>query len=273
MDDTVGLREAAELLGVHYMTAYRYVRLGQLPARKEGAEWRVARADLEAMRGGAEKERSARSAAPWSERLESRLLAGDQAGAWAVVEGAMVAGTEPARIYTELIGPALRRIGRRWANGEVSVADEHLASGVAGRLIGRLGPRFARPGRGRGVVLLALPPGDRHGFGLEMLADILAGAGFEPVNLGADVPLADLAERVARADRLVAVCIGAVVGDNDRNLGRAVATARRAAGPDVPILVGGPAVAGEAEAIALGADGWAADGLAAVQVVEESLSV
>ena len=32
------LHEAAELLGVHYMTAYRYVRLGVLPAVKVGAK-------------------------------------------------------------------------------------------------------------------------------------------------------------------------------------------------------------------------------------------
>ncbi|MCU1344909.1 MAG: hypothetical protein JWL70_1175, partial [Acidimicrobiia bacterium] len=29
------LHEAADALGVHYMTVYRYVRLGLLPARKE----------------------------------------------------------------------------------------------------------------------------------------------------------------------------------------------------------------------------------------------
>ena len=41
------LHEAAALLGVHYMTAYRYVRLGLLPAAKSGGSWRVTAADLE----------------------------------------------------------------------------------------------------------------------------------------------------------------------------------------------------------------------------------
>ena len=40
MSDTTGddltLHEAADVLGVHYMTAYRYVRLGLLPAAKAG---------------------------------------------------------------------------------------------------------------------------------------------------------------------------------------------------------------------------------------------
>ena len=35
-EQTLTLAEAANHLGVHYMTAYRYVRTGQLPARKAG---------------------------------------------------------------------------------------------------------------------------------------------------------------------------------------------------------------------------------------------
>ena len=38
--------EAADLLGVHYMTIYRRVRLGILPARKIGGTWMVDPADL-----------------------------------------------------------------------------------------------------------------------------------------------------------------------------------------------------------------------------------
>ena len=44
-DNVVGLREAAASLGVHYMTAYRYVRTGQLPAphARPGQETALAR--------------------------------------------------------------------------------------------------------------------------------------------------------------------------------------------------------------------------------------
>ena len=47
--ETLSLHEAAAELGVHYMTAYRYVRLGMLPAHREGRSWRVLRTDLEAL--------------------------------------------------------------------------------------------------------------------------------------------------------------------------------------------------------------------------------
>ena len=84
-DDFLTLQDAADTLGVHYMTAYRYVRHGLLPARKVGGTWRVTVADLEAFRSGtpgaASDEsgsgESRRRKAPWAERLEARLLAGE----------------------------------------------------------------------------------------------------------------------------------------------------------------------------------------------------
>ncbi|HLU43332.1 MAG TPA: helix-turn-helix domain-containing protein, partial [Microthrixaceae bacterium] len=50
-DETLNLKQVAQRLGVHYMTAYRYVRTGRLPARREGNVWLVEGADLAAFAG------------------------------------------------------------------------------------------------------------------------------------------------------------------------------------------------------------------------------
>ncbi len=92
--DRVGLREAAERLGVHYMTVYHYVRTGRLPAEREGATWLVERADLEAL--AAPSAPPAR--APRPGRLAERMVRGDEAGAWAIVEGAMASGMTPVAV-------------------------------------------------------------------------------------------------------------------------------------------------------------------------------
>ena len=47
-DDDLTVQQVADLLGVHYMTAYRYVRTGSLAARRVGTEWRVRRSDVDA---------------------------------------------------------------------------------------------------------------------------------------------------------------------------------------------------------------------------------
>jgi excisionase family DNA binding protein len=61
---TLGLKECAQRLGVHYMTVYRYVRTGMLPATKIGFEWRIAADDLEAFAAGADSSEARRRPAP-----------------------------------------------------------------------------------------------------------------------------------------------------------------------------------------------------------------
>ena len=41
----------------------------------------------------------------------------------------------------------MESIGARWAAGELGVADEHRATVVVQRLLGRLGPQLNRRGR------------------------------------------------------------------------------------------------------------------------------
>ena len=177
------LQEAADRLGVHYMTVYRYVRLGVLAAEKTGGTWRIAPEVLEAFIeqrnagcdpvAGAARQGGRR--APWAERLEHRLIAGDAPGVWSVVEAAQAAGADIEDVYLDIVAPAMVSIGRRWEAGEIDVAVEHRASVIAGQLVGRLGHRFLRRGRSRGTVVLSAPAGERHGLPLALLADLLRG--------------------------------------------------------------------------------------------------
>lgn len=268
MPDTAGtmsLNDAAEALGVHYMTVYRYVRLGRLPAVKHGTQWHIRRADLDAFRDGLPEEAAPGAPAPWDDRLRARLLAADQAGAWAVVEAALAAGHTPTDIYTELLGPALREIGAMWQRGEIGEGDEHIATAVATRLVGRLGPRFTKRGQARATVIAATPPGERHVLGLEMMADIVRGAGYEVISLGADVPVRSLVLAVEKADRLRAVCLSVVVEQAVEAAAMAIDAVREVS--DVPVLVGGPAL-DEELATQIGADAYAPDGPSSVEMID-----
>ena len=126
-DETYGLREAAELLGVHYMTVYRYIRTGRLPAHQAGSQWQVSAADLKRfgrttkVTGGRGKRFRLNSDA--AERLVARLLVSDENGSWAIVEEALAGGAAPRNVYVDLFGPALRMIGDLWARGAITVAD------------------------------------------------------------------------------------------------------------------------------------------------------
>ena len=196
------------------------------------------------------------------------MVAGDEAGAWAVIEDALTAGATPAEVHLTLLIPCLASIGSRWESGDLSIAEEHRATGVAQRLVGRLGPRFARRGRKRGAVVLGAVAGELHALPNAMLADLTRGIGFEVIDLGANTPPESFVEIAQATPRLFAVVLGATTPGREGELARAVG-ALRDAGIHAPILVGGALVRDEKHARALGADGWTGpDGATAVDAIE-----
>lgn len=268
-DSVLTLHEAAERLGVHYMTAYRYVRLGQLDAVKVGGTWQVMSTALDAFREQRNVAQPARlRSVPWSDRLESRLLAGDAAGSWGVIESALAGGASVGDIYVEVLAPALHSIGDRWAAGEIDIAIEHRASGITSRLIGRLGSRCVRRGRSRGALLLGSPAGERHSLVVAMLADLLRLEGWDVSDLGADTPASSFVLTAQSLDDLVAVGISIT---NPDSIPAASETCGllRAAEVSVPVLVGGQAVEGDVHARSIGADGYAADAASMVRLLDE----
>jgi excisionase family DNA binding protein len=256
-DPAITINEAAQRLGVHYMTVYRYIRLGMLPARKEGSGWRIDPADLKRLDTSPSVPARKRSA-PWHTRLQARMLAGDEAGSWGVAEAAIRSGMEPRDFYCDVLTPVLHAIGELWQNGDIGVEDEHLASNVASAMIGRLGPRFASRGRTKGTVVIAMPAGERHDLGLAMLGDILRSDGYRVLNLGADTPASALVAAVRDLADVSAIALSVVNSESLATAANSIVAVRDSIGA-VPVLAGGAAVPDEQSAHRLGADGWAGD--------------
>ncbi len=256
-DDTLTLQAAADELGVHYMTAYRYVRLGLLDASKRGGTWNVQQSAIDAFRAGSDRSPVVSGEnAPWAERLESRLVDGDAAGAWGVIDKALSSGMALDAIYIELLTPAMISIGQRWNAGELDIAIEHRASGIAMRIIGQIGPRFARRGRSRGVVIVASPPGEHHALPLAMLSDLLRLKGWEVADLGVNLPAASLMYLLGDTPDAVAVGLSASSEQSLEAVGE-MCHAVRSERPNLLVIVGGGAIRDRAHALRLGADEWA----------------
>jgi len=266
--EDLSLHEVADELGVHYMTAYRYVRLGMLPARREGRSWRIRSADLEAF-AAAERPRTPRGEADWDDRFFGRLLAADEAGAWGVVEAALASGMSVGDAYLQLLIPALRRVGDEWIAGEIDVATEHAASRVASRIIGRLGPRLARRGLRRGTVVLGSTATELHSLPLAIVTDLFRAANFEAVDLGVFLPPEAFADVVVKTDGVVAIGISVTTPDQDEQVAQTLAALRTVT--TSPIILGGAGV-DEVTADRLGADGWARSANDAIALVETLLA-
>ena len=139
------------------------------------------------------------------------VLAGDEVGAELAVRDAIDARLSTAQIDDEIIAPALWLVGRLWARGEISVADEHLATEISLRVLAlqREVARTVKDRSGR-TALLAAPAGEQHTVALQMIANLLRDAGYTVLMLGPDVPPGALAESAARHEPEI-VCLTATM--------------------------------------------------------------
>ena len=238
--ELITLTDAAEQLGVHYMTAYRYVRTGRMYAVKRGGKWWVEQEAIDSAREDVGVRRT--SGEPREmlvEPFETRLLAGDVGGCWDLVTDALRGGAAPSEVHYRLLHPALVRIGERWAEGEITIAAEHRATSTANRIVGQLGPLFRHPGRRRGTVVIGAVSGDPHALPSAMLTDLLTDRRLDVVDLGANTPTVSFIETAKEADDLVGIGVCVVL---EALADQAVEQIReiREALPSTLLIVGGP---------------------------------
>ena len=103
----------------------------------------------------------------------------------------------------DVLMPVLSDLGVRWARGEVSIGQEHFASNLVRSRLAALATGW---GGGQGKkALLACPPGERHDIALLSFGLVLRRAGWQVTYLGADSPMADVEQAVARVEPDVVV--------------------------------------------------------------------
>jgi MerR family transcriptional regulator, light-induced transcriptional regulator len=235
------LREAAESLGVHYQTAYGWVRQGVLPARKLGRGYEIDDSDVGALaarrRLGREPARSihVRDWAAQAQGLYTVITAGEEAQARHRL-GRLAAGVPLISLCEHVIAPALRQLGDNWEAGRVSIAQEHRASAICERLIAT----HAHPpaGRPRGTAVVATPPGERHSLPSLMAAACLREDRWLVHHLASDLPVEEVT-RLAGEVGAGLVVLSSARSETARQAQQA-AKAITAARPQLNVLVGRP---------------------------------
>ena len=260
----LNLKQVARVLDLHYMTVYRYVRQGRLPAHRSGPVWLVHQADLDAFRAVVAPDPG--GSVDWAERLHRPLVAGDEAGAWRVLDDALAAGHTPQWCHVDLIGGAAARIGCEVAAGRRDLVEEHIALTTATRLVAQLGGRFRHRGRTRGTVVMGSPPGEHHGLALAIVANCVRLAGYAVIELGTDVPADAFLGAVTHLDDPLAVGLGVTTADRLPSA-MAVIESLRLVHPDLPVVLGGQGVRNDEVADLLGATTFAPDAEAVVATI------
>lgn len=117
------------------------------------------------------------------------LRAGDRRRALDVSHLALVTGTTLHNLYLRVFQPAMYEIGRLWEAGQLSAAEEHMATAITRTVMAQLHPFPPTPPLAGRTLVATCPPGEQHDLGLRMVADFFEMAGWSVAYLGADVPI------------------------------------------------------------------------------------
>lgn len=238
-NERIDLQSAADEIGVHYQTAYRWVRSGRLPAVTVDGKYQIERRDLDAL----VRDRLAphRPAAPTNRRMSTAseamyraLVDGDESAAAAVARSIVDDGGPVTDFIQQVLVPPLQRIGVDWSRGSVSVWQEHRASAITERILGEIA-RSPR-GRRRGVAMVAAAEGDRHSVATTMAAVALRDNNWTVHHLGADIPNDELIEFCRREP----VDIAVITVTNPGSRASANRVAKRIDALGITTLVGAP---------------------------------
>lgn len=239
LEHELDLQTAADRLGVHYQTAYRWVRSGALKANLVGASYVIAAADVDALaltRNAPRKPPTPTGARldHAAERLYEALVEGDEPAAGRHVRKLIAEGASITDVIQRGLVPPLQRIGQEWHDGTIAVWTEHRAAAIVERLLGEFAPNPR--GRRRGVAMVVAVSGERHSLPTTMAAVALRDDNWHVQHLGVDTPPDQVLEFCAVHDVDLAVISITNVHDD----GRAESTAEALRASGVPTIVGGP---------------------------------
>ena len=201
------------------------------------------------------------------EEFVAALMAGDANLAEIIALDAVAEGVPVVDLYVDVVGPSLEEIGHQWETGRMTIADEHLATGIAHdvmRLVGRTATAYPRRSRER--LLLAAVGEEGHITGLRMIGDLAEHRGFDVRYLGAAVPVSTIAPIVAKHEPEIVGLSVTMAGSAAQLMGALEEVLASGHAPR-GILIGGRAVPP-----GLRADKrvhYAADAREALEVIEE----
>jgi len=116
----------------------------------------------------------------------------------------LAAIVSPRDLVHQIVVPLMSDIGERWYRGELSIAQEHLASAALRGLLASLVRLFTKT-QPATSIMFATTTGERHEFGILCAAMLAASGGLGITYLGVDLPCAEILQTVKKTGPQVLV--------------------------------------------------------------------
>jgi 5-methyltetrahydrofolate--homocysteine methyltransferase len=205
--------------------------------------------------------------------LREAVINGDAKGCTVLTEVAIQAGHAPQKILTEALVPAMQVVGDKFRCNEVYVPEVLVAARAMKKSLGLLKPLLTQTGaKPVGTAVIGTVKGDLHDIGKNLVCMMLEGAGFEVIDLGADVAPEKFVQ-VAKDTKAQIVGISTLLTTTMLGMKDVLQALERAdLRTKVKVMVGGAPVT-QSFADEIGADGYGESAAEAVDKAKELLGI
>ncbi|HUP05234.1 MAG TPA: methionine synthase [Bryobacteraceae bacterium] len=181
---------------------------------------------------------------PLDTRLANYIIEGSKDGLVADLDRKRAEGVAPLNIINGPLMAGMAEVGRLFNNNELIVAEVLQSAEAMKAAVNHLeGFMEKSESAARGKVVLATVKGDVHDIGKNLVEIILANNGYEVINLGIKVPPDDLI-RAYQKHKPDAIGLSGLLVKSAQQMVTAAGDLK-AAGVQVPLLVGGAALSGK----------------------------
>lgn len=202
---------------------------------------------------------------PLLEQLARAVLELNLDAVGPLVERGLAEGLSPTAILSDGLSAGMRQVGEKFKQGELFMPEVLVACDVYYRGLEILRPLLSqrRSGPSRRRMIIGTIYGDIHTVGKDVAVPVFQAAGYEVIDLGADVPDGRFVEAIREYAPDI-VGLGTYMTSTFMHTGETVRVIREAGLRDrVKIICGGPAV-DAAAARRMGADDASDDAWEAV---------
>lgn len=197
---------------------------------------------------------------------------GDEASVGELTEKAIAEGIAAADILNDGLIAGMNVVGERFKNNEVFIPEVLVSARAMKAGMGKVQPLLAEANiESKGKIVVGTVRGDLHDIGKNIVGMLLEGAGYQVIDLGADVSVEKFMEAVKK-DRVNIIGMSALLTTTMIYM-REVIQAVEVAGlkDKVKVIIGGAPVT-QSYADEIKADGYASDAASAVDLVKGLLT-
>lgn len=198
-----GLLETEKTVGGH--RRFRLEKIARFKKEQLGDQTN----DVQSIRPSAEKFSKGTSGAKFDSLFQS-LVDGNGSDTTSLILNAYMSGATLPFIFDEFICKAMRKIGDLWYKGELTIAQEHLATRTALIGVSALSHTLINRSKLPFSAICCCVEEDFHDLPLHLVQTLLENAGWQVINLGANTPFFSLTEAVMRHKPNL-VCVSSTV--------------------------------------------------------------